>query len=157
MNDITERIDLFLGEGWGAYGQKREQERNNKEWTEMFNKYEKNKKATAALKDLRQKNWKAEYAEKELIKKGLALTEANRPERSERDPLIWVWEDPKGKSPLAHMFLQDSASLHKYDPDLVWGAKGFYEGKLIEVKAGWSTARGGKLWIQISEHSKYKK
>lgn len=60
------RFAEYLSEGWGAGAQKRELERHNKEWTELFNKYAQDKKTTAKLKDLKMKNWKASAAAERL-------------------------------------------------------------------------------------------
>jgi len=71
------------------------------------------------------------------------------------NPSVYEWEDAKKKVLQGHVFLNLAAELHKFNPKDVLKSKGFYKGELVKMKTDWSTL-DGYVWIQISDHSKYK-
>lgn len=81
------------------------------------------------------------------------ILEANK--ETKEDPLVIEWEDAKSKVMMGHVALHTAASLHKFKPKDVTKAKGFYSGSLIKIKSEWSSLEG-YVWIQISQHSKFK-
>jgi hypothetical protein len=63
--ESTMQVEKTTNEGWGAYGQKREQEASQKAWSALHSKYPQHK---TKLTDLQQKNWTAKAAEEHMTK-----------------------------------------------------------------------------------------
>jgi hypothetical protein len=80
------------------------------------------------------------------------INEVVRPEKI-NNPLVSLFKDSKLKSMLGHVFLYTASDLHDFSSEKVLSANGFYSGKAVEV----STQDGKTIWVQISDHSKYKK
>lgn len=77
-------------------------------------------------------------------------------EGSKNDPLIYAFQDPQGKKLVSQLDLHTAAEMYGLDMKEVINSKGFYEGAINKFKTEWSSFRRF-VYIQISDHSKYKK
>lgn len=62
----AQKVDSMLGEGWGASGQKRQQELSKRNWEGVLAKYAGDKNIVKKLEDMRRRNFKASAAARKL-------------------------------------------------------------------------------------------